>query len=248
MTCQGLLATCQMTPLCTPRWPTPASRQESVLTRRPFLFQVFVTPVPSWPGCGHPALTAQFKSEKLMVVPSTADGFRAAVSALRSLDGREGVSFHTFTLPEVRCVRLLVKNLGRGMPESVVREQLESLNIRVQGITQLRSRRRSQDGTKERPPTSNSLYHWRGVLRCRKYYISQNSAVCECQWKRTCPQKAHFNASAASAVDTRSESAVTQPGASRVGGPTSTVVAETRGNSLSAVSAGENKRRTTGAL
>jgi len=44
-------------------------------------------------------LTAQLMSEKSMVVPSTADGFRAAVSALRSLDEREGVGFHTFTLP-----------------------------------------------------------------------------------------------------------------------------------------------------
>jgi hypothetical protein len=33
------------------------------------------------------SLTAQLKSENLMVVPSTTDGFRAAVSALRSLDG-----------------------------------------------------------------------------------------------------------------------------------------------------------------
>jgi len=73
-----------------------------------------------------------------MVVPSTADGFRAAVSAQRSLDGREDVRFHAFTLPEDRCVRLLVNNLGRGMPEKVVREELESLNIRVQGVTQLR--------------------------------------------------------------------------------------------------------------
>jgi len=56
-----------------------------------------------------------------MVVPSTDDGFPAAVSALRSLEGREGVSFHIFTLPEDRCVRPLVKNLGRRMPESVVR-------------------------------------------------------------------------------------------------------------------------------
>jgi hypothetical protein len=32
-------------------------------------------------------VTAQLKAEKLMVVPSTANGFRAAVSALRSLDG-----------------------------------------------------------------------------------------------------------------------------------------------------------------
>ena len=65
-------------------------------------------------------LMAQLKTEMLMVVPSTADGFRAAVSALRSLDGKDGVSFHTFTLPEDRCARLLVKNVGRGMPESGV--------------------------------------------------------------------------------------------------------------------------------
>jgi len=69
-------------------------------------------------------LMAQPKADNLMVVASTADGFRAAVSALRSLDGRGGMSFHTITLPEDRCARLLVKNLGGGMPESVVREEL----------------------------------------------------------------------------------------------------------------------------
>ena len=37
-----------------------------------------------------------------MVVPETADDFRAAVSALRSLDVSKGVSFHTFSLPEDR--------------------------------------------------------------------------------------------------------------------------------------------------
>jgi hypothetical protein len=37
----------------------------------------------SYPG----GLTAQLKSEKLMVVPSTTEGFRAAVKALRSLVG-----------------------------------------------------------------------------------------------------------------------------------------------------------------
>ena len=83
----------------------------------------------------HGGVTAQLKREKLMVVPSTADVFRAAVSALRSLDEREVVGFHTFTLSEDRCVRLLVINLGRGVPESIVREELESLNIRVQGVT-----------------------------------------------------------------------------------------------------------------
>ena len=97
-------------------------------------------------------LMVQLKGEKLMVVPLTADGFRAAVSALRSLDGKDGVNFHTFTLPQDRCARRLVKNLGRGKPESVVREELESLNIRirVQGVTQLRSG--PQQGPPSHPP------------------------------------------------------------------------------------------------
>ena len=53
-----------------------------------------------------------------MLVPETADGFRAKVTALRFLDGSKVVSFHTFSLPENRSVRLLVKNLGKSMPES----------------------------------------------------------------------------------------------------------------------------------
>jgi hypothetical protein len=82
-------------------------------------------------------LTAHLKDEELMVVQSTTNGLRAAVSALRSLDGRDSVTFHTYSLPEDLCVRLLVNKLGRRMPESVVREKLESLNIRVQEIMQL---------------------------------------------------------------------------------------------------------------
>jgi len=100
---------------------------------------------------------AQLKGEKLMVVPSTADGFRAAVSTLRSLDGKDGVCSHTFTLQENRCARLLVKNLGRGMPESIAREELESRNICVQGVTQLRSGRRNPDPAKDRPPTPHFI-------------------------------------------------------------------------------------------
>jgi hypothetical protein len=59
-----------------------------------------------------------------MGFPSTADGFRAAINALRSLDGG-GLYFHTFTPPEERFVGLLLKKLGRGLPESVVREELD---------------------------------------------------------------------------------------------------------------------------
>jgi len=133
-----------MAPHQTPKWPRlPTSR--SVLTRRPFLFQVLVTPVPSCPG----GLMGQLKGEKFTVVQSTAYGFRAAVSALRSLDGKDGVIFHTFTFPGDRCARRLVKNLGRGMPESVVTEELKSLNFSIQGVTELRSGPRQG----EPPPT-----------------------------------------------------------------------------------------------
>ena len=97
-------------------------------------------------------LTAQLKAENVIFVPSKADGFRATVRALRFLDGGKYVSFHTFSLPQDRCVRLLVKNLGKGMPESAVREELESLNIRIQGVMQLRSGCRDQDPAKDRPP------------------------------------------------------------------------------------------------
>ena len=173
-----------------------------------------------------------------MVVSSTANGFRAAVSALRSIDGEECVSFHTFTLPEDRCARLLVMNLGRGMPESAVREELETLGIHVQGVTQLRSGRRGQDPNKDRLSTPTSSYRWHEGLRCPGCAQSPNSAACECRWSRTWLQRAQCNASAASASDTRSETAVTRLGASRVGAPTCPVGAQPRGNSLSAVAVG----------
>jgi hypothetical protein len=38
----------------------------------------------------------------MMVVPETADDFRAAISAFRSLDPSKEVNFHTFSLPEDR--------------------------------------------------------------------------------------------------------------------------------------------------
>ena len=59
----------------------------------------------------HKGLSAQIKGERLMLVQRLADGFRATVSAMRSLDGSKGVGFHTFSLAEDRCLRLLSKNL-----------------------------------------------------------------------------------------------------------------------------------------
>jgi hypothetical protein len=189
-------------------------------------------------------LTAQLKAEKLMVVPSTADGFRATVSALRSLDGGEGVRFHT-SLPEDRCVRLLVKNLGKRMPESAVREELGSLNIRVQGVMQLRSGRRDQDPAKDRPPTPTSLCLWREVRRWPECALSSSSTVCGSRWRRTWRQRAHSDASVASPSAIRSETADTLLGASRVGALTSLVIARPRGDSLGAAAVGATTRRTT---
>jgi hypothetical protein len=85
------------------------------------------------------------KGDILMLVPETADGFRATIGVLRSLDANQGVSFHTFSLPEDRCVRLLLKSLGKPMPEAEIREELEALRINVQAVMQLRSKRRDQE-------------------------------------------------------------------------------------------------------
>jgi hypothetical protein len=92
-----------------------------------------------------------------MLFPYTADGFRATVSALRSLDGSKGVRFHTFSLPQDRCVRTLVKNLGKNMPEDVVREELEDLGFCVQGFLQLRSGHRDEEASKARPITPHFI-------------------------------------------------------------------------------------------
>jgi hypothetical protein len=77
------------------------------------------------------------KRERLMLVPQTADGLSHS-QPLRSIDGSKGISFHIFSLPEDRCLRLLFKTLGRQMPEEDVREELENLGICVQGVLQHR--------------------------------------------------------------------------------------------------------------
>jgi hypothetical protein len=58
-------------------------------------------------------------------------GASEPVSTLRSLDGSKDVSFHTFFLPEDHFVHLLVKNLGRHMPEDIIQEEVENLGISV---------------------------------------------------------------------------------------------------------------------
>jgi len=155
------------------------------------------------------------------------------------------VSFHTFRIPEDRCAWLLLKKLGCGIPESVVREDLETLGIHVQGVTQLRSGRRDQDPTKDRTPTPTSLYQWREGLRCPGCAQSPNSEACECRWSRTWLQRALCNASAS---DTRIEIAFTRLGVSRVGAPTCPVGAQPRGSGLSAAAVAVTTQRSTVAV
>jgi hypothetical protein len=102
-------------------------------------------------------LLEQLKEEILMLVPRTADGFRATIGALRSLEESNKVSFHTFSLPEDRCVRLLLKILGKRMPEDEIKDVLEALHINVQVVMHLRSKRRDQVPQKDRSLTPHSI-------------------------------------------------------------------------------------------
>jgi hypothetical protein len=67
------------------------------------------------------------------------------------------MSSSIFSLPGYSCVRLFVSKLGKRMPESVAREELETLNIPVQGVMQLRSGHGDQDPTKNRPPNPHFI-------------------------------------------------------------------------------------------
>ena len=124
----------------------------------PALFQAWL--MTSCPG----GLRAQLKGVKLMMVLSTANEFRAAVRALRSLDGG-GVEFPLLRAP---VGPLCANILGRGMLESAVREKLAALDFHVQGVTQLHSGHREQTPSKDRPLTGpRSIYRWPEGLRCR---------------------------------------------------------------------------------
>jgi hypothetical protein len=133
----------------------------------------------SCPG-GH---RAKQNCEKLMVFRSKSDGFR-------SLDGKEGMSFHNFTIPKDRCVRILVMNLGMVMPESLVREELELLVIPVKAVTHLRSRRRDQDPKSTALAPLTILCQWSEGQRFQKCVHSPKCVAFECRWKCTCFQKA----------------------------------------------------------
>jgi hypothetical protein len=124
-------------------------------------------------------LVAQMKGEYLMLVPEAADGFRVTIGALLSLGEGEDMSFHTLSLPEDRCVRLLLKNLGKRMPEAEIKGELEALHIHVHAVMQLRSRRRDQDAEWTAPLHRTSLCPWHGAPMLKQCDLTSSSAVCE---------------------------------------------------------------------
>jgi len=138
---------------------------------------------------------------------------------MRSLDVKD-VNFHSITLS---LCATSGENLRRGMPESFVRVELESLNIRVQGFTQMRSGRYDQDCAKGRLPNPSSLCQWREDLRGQKCDCSLTSVACESRWRCTCIVKARCNASTARNSATRNVTEDTYPGASLVWDPNSPV-------------------------
>jgi len=75
---------------------------------------------------------------------------------------------------------------------------------------------------------------------CPKCDQSPNSVACECWWSHTWLQRAHCDASAASASATHNKTADMSPGVSRAGAPTYPIGALPHGSSLSAAAAWGN--------
>ena len=134
------------------------------------------------------------------------------------------------------------------MPESVVREELETLANHVQEVTQLRSCRRDQDPNKDHLPTPHfivsvargpemsrvrSITELCGLRVSVKSYMAPKSPV---QCKR-CQRFGHTQRNCGYA-----------PRCVACGGSTCPVGAQPPGNSLSAVAVGVTTQRTTVAV
>jgi len=138
-------------------------------------------------------MTAQINVEGS--ITSTSDGFRVAVNTLRSLEGEYCVILCILYLREDCCVRQLVKNFGKQMPESAVREEQETLNISVHVPFNC---------AVVRGPELSKVRSHTGFCRLR---VTVEKYV---------PLRAHCSLSTDDASKRRSGSAGTIPGASRL--------------------------------
>ena len=67
--------------------------------------------------------SVRMQGDKLVLVPKTADCFKATVRVLRSIDPSKGVAFHTYSLPEDRCSSLTSCS-GMFLPRPLTRSQV----------------------------------------------------------------------------------------------------------------------------
>jgi hypothetical protein len=91
---------------------------------------------------------AQMKDYFLMLVPDSADDFRATIGALRSRKWERG---HVFTPLNTRKIDKCACCWGERMREADMREKLEALHIQVHAVIQLQSRRWEREAKKDSP-------------------------------------------------------------------------------------------------
>jgi hypothetical protein len=117
------------------------------------------------------------------------------------------VGFLTFSLPEHRCVRLLLKNLGKRMPEAEIREELEALHINVQAVMQPRSKQWDQVPEKDRPLTPHFIVSVARIPDVANLRSLTDLCGLRVKVETYNAPKGLCNANAASALDTRSATA-----------------------------------------
>jgi hypothetical protein len=122
----------------------------------------------------------------------------------------KGVSFQTFSLPENRCVRLLIKNLGGAWGPGDLCPGSPTAPLRTPG-----------PGPRKGPPCHPTFYCNDGTRSwCEQGARSLSYVRSELLWSHTRPPGDLCSAGAASALDTPSVAVVTHLGASRVARPT----------------------------
>jgi hypothetical protein len=102
---------------------------------------------------------------------------------------------------------VLLKKFGNRIYESVVQEDLESTNIRVQGPQNSDPAASTRTPLNTLPQTHTSMYMWREGQRCSGCDHSPRSEILKCWWNRTWRQRALRNECAVSNSDTRSVTA-----------------------------------------
>lgn len=107
------------------------------------------------------------------------------------------MSLHT-SLPENRCIRISVKNLGLCIQASDVWEELKTPGIHVQEAMDLFSRRCDRSVKKNHPLTANFVVSVARGSEVPWHVLSPSSPVRDYRWVSTPPRKAWCSANRAS--------------------------------------------------